>query len=122
MSADADYVGTDVSETEMDLVWGVLKDHVGQANAITSDEIDERLGGIDKEASNPQTRKIIRALIFHRQKPIGSGPKGYWVMASKTELEDTIAQLNQRKHAITAREDALVEGFHSYESMEGDRQ
>jgi len=120
MSTDAsEFAGTDVSEIEMDTVWDILKRHVGKDNAITSAELSEHLGGIDDLDSNPQTRKIIRGLIFKRNKPIGSGSQGYWVMASKGELEETFAQLNQRKHAITARQDALLEGWNSHDLEAG---
>ncbi|SIS00168.1 hypothetical protein SAMN05421858_5101 [Haladaptatus litoreus] len=112
MSTDKEeYWGCDASEKELDAVWSVLKDHVGEENAITSGEISDILGGMDELDSTPQTRKCVRALIHKRNIPIGSGHNGYWVMESEDELEDTIAQLTRRKQGITARQEKLVEGF-----------
>jgi hypothetical protein len=88
----------------------ILREHRGRANAITSDELADRLGWDDGNG-NPETRFAIRDLVEQTGLPVASCPQGYFVVETRRELKEYIGDLEQRKKGITARQEAVLEAF-----------
>lgn len=88
-----------------------MENHVGHLNPITSQELSERLGGIDSLDSTPNTRTLIRELTRQRNIPIAASPDGYFIITSKDELDSYMERLETRIEGIERRKDDVVMAF-----------
>jgi len=100
-------------------------DHVGEQNAITSDELATALDECDAHDTNPSIRDACRDLLLSRGVPVASGTDGYWIAADESELKDEIATIREKIGALNHRKmalDAAAEGwdFDSHESDTGE--
>lgn len=86
----------------------ILETCVGRDNAITSQELSERLGGLDELDSTPVTRRLVRDVIAEYRLPIAGCPDGYFVVQSATTYEDAQARLDARIQGILERKELLA--------------
>ena len=90
----------------------ILQDHRGKENAITSEELSDRLGGIDRLDSTPKTRmQLIRPLLVEHGYPVASWGGGYFLLSSEEEKEEYIAHLQDRIAGIEERIDSVEQAF-----------
>lgn len=78
-----------------DVTRELLLDHWGADNPISSREINEIIQ-VDNVGSFPQTRRIVRELLFEEGLPVASNNEGYYLIESEEELSDEIESLNGR--------------------------
>lgn len=89
----------------------ILEQHVGKDNAITSQELSERLGGLDTLDSTPNTRAVIRDVMEAYQLPIAGSSDGYYIVSGPDEYTDAMALLNSRIDGIRERQQLLAEAW-----------
>jgi len=102
--------GPDVDGDLLDDLEGLLLDHVGGDNKITSGEIADELD-IDDSGSNPKTRETIRILVEERQLPVIGSSHGYHVPESGDEVEEQVESLQSRAASIQERSQLIKEAW-----------
>jgi hypothetical protein len=85
----------------------VLAGRWGKSEAITSEEISNRLGGVDHLDSTPRTREAIRDLVVVEGMPIGACGDGYYLIETREELEECLSGLESRAMKILDRRAAI---------------
>jgi hypothetical protein len=95
-------------------ILNVLLQHRGEANSIRSYQIGREARVYDRDPTSYKVRACIRELIDEGV-PIGSGPDGYYIMATTTELQLNIAALSSRISSMTRRRDNLIKAFNEFE-------
>lgn len=83
---------------------------VGRENAIRADVLQERLG-LPRQRTAESVRALVKAAIEEHHICIGSGAKGYWLIANEGELTDALANLDNRMSGIRARADGMREAW-----------
>lgn len=76
-------------------------DHIGQHNAIPVAQLAKKIG-FEDTASCPALRQIISDLIDGGM-PIGACSRGYFLIRSKDELKEYVANLASRRNEIDRR-------------------
>lgn len=85
-----------------------LDGHTGKGNEITSQELSDRLGGVDHLDSTPNTRQNVIIPVMERYGlPIVGSPKGYYVAQSVDEYESAQDRLSARIAGIENRKELL---------------
>jgi hypothetical protein len=106
----------DVPEEQIKEVREILKDHRGVDNAISSAEINERVGIESTDGSQPRTREIIRFLMFEEDMVIGSHTgAGYFLIETEDELLDYIEDLDGRIQSIMERRKKVMDLYRGRE-------
>jgi len=86
----------------------LLSDHVGEANAITQQQLSDATG-----VNTSTLRSELRRLREERRIPIANQRDGYYVIQSKEELQDYIGHINQeiqsKKNTIEHTTEAFAE-------------
>jgi hypothetical protein len=85
----------------------LLLQHQGKGNEITSRELNEELG-LDNVGSFPQTRELVRDIIFEERIPIIGGGNGYYVAKDEQEIKDAVESLDGRITNTAERRMMLV--------------
>lgn len=110
----------DVPEIDRDTLAAgaaILVEHTGKGDYITSEELSDRLGGLDTLDSTPKTRALIRRLTYEWGMSIAANSNGYYMMESEAELREYQAFLRKRALRTQQRIFAVAENF--YEGQEG---
>lgn len=82
----------------------ILKQHVGQENAITVKTIHNMVSNRDDSGiTNPITRAVIKEIIAEESLPIASCPRGYFVINTVDEFNEYIRNLQSRMGGIQDR-------------------
>ena len=102
--------GPDVDGDLLDDLEGLLLDHVGSDNKITSGEIADELD-IDDSEANPKTRETIRILVEERQFPVIGSSHGYHVPESGDEVEEQVESLQSRAASIQERSELIKQAW-----------
>lgn len=111
----------DVSDEHVARAKAILKDHVGEANAITSQELSDELGGLDSLDSTPQTRAVVREVIAQHRLPVAGSANGYFVVASEDEYDAAIETLESRIIGIVERKTLLRLAYRENGDAYGDQ-
>lgn len=90
----------------------ILMEHRGRRDAITSEELAERVG-LETSNGNPEARFGIRSLIKKTGLPIAACPEGYFVITTRRELHDYLSALDGRIAGIESRKTMVEEAFES---------
>lgn len=80
----------------------VLKEHVGKARAIRSDQV-ARLVGLPSTPTSERVRFAVRNLIADGW-AVGSGATGFYLIECRTEFEETMADLQSRIAGLEQRQ------------------
>jgi len=95
---------SDIDADTLDVLESVLRDsHVGQQNAITSDELAVALDESDAHDTNPSIRDAVRQLVNDRQVPVCSSTRGYWIPENAGEIDEEIESIRDRIGALNTR-------------------
>jgi hypothetical protein len=95
---------SDIDADTLDVLESVLRDsHVGQQNAITSDELAVALDESDAHDTNPSIRDAVRQLVNDRQVPVCSSTRGYWIPENAGEIDEEIESIRDRIGALNER-------------------
>lgn len=95
---------TDIDPDTLDVLESVLRDsHVGEQNAVTSDELATALDESDRHDTNPSIRDAVRQLVNDRQVPVCSSTQGYWVPESADGIDEEIESIRDRIGALNER-------------------
>lgn len=89
---------------------GILMEHRGKKNAITSKKIAHKLG-IDEDDTHPKTRKLVLECMKEYQLPVGATNRGYFIITSEEELDEYVDNLNKRIRGDEKRRDAAIKFF-----------
>lgn len=81
----------------------------GRAKAKRADVLAAS-AGLERGRTEEHARRVVRALIDDGH-PIGSGPEGFWLIATEKDLAQVVAGLEKRARGIEARIGALVRAF-----------
>jgi hypothetical protein len=95
---------TDIDPDTLDVLESVLRDsHVGESNAVTSDELATALDESDRHDTNPSIRDAVRQLVNDRQVPVCSSTRGYWIPEDAGGIDDEIESIRDRIGALNTR-------------------
>jgi hypothetical protein len=95
---------TDIDPDTLDVLESVLRDsHVGEQNAVTSDELATALDESDRHDTNPSIRDAVRQLVNDRQVPVCSSTRGYWIPKNSAGIDDEIESIRDRIGALNTR-------------------
>jgi hypothetical protein len=95
---------TDIDPDTLDVLESVLRDsHVGEQNAVTSDELGTALDESDAHDTNPSIRDAVRQLVNDRQVPVCSSTRGYWIPQDADGIDDEIESIRDRIGALNER-------------------
>jgi len=95
---------SDIDADTLDVLESVLRDsHVGETNAITSDELATALDESDAHDTNPSIRDAVRQLVNDRQVPVCSSTRGYWIPEDAGEIDEEIESIRDRIGALNER-------------------
>lgn len=83
------------SEEQYEQALEILLQHQGKGNEITSRELNSELN-LDTVGSFPQTRTLIRDIMFEERIPIIGGGNGYYVAKTEQEVQDALDTLESR--------------------------
>ena len=83
------------SEEQYEQAKELLLQHQGKGNEITSRELNERLE-LDSVGSFPQTRELVRDIMFQERIPVIGGGNGYYVAETEEEIQNAIQTLTSR--------------------------
>lgn len=109
----------DLTPAFLDELEGILRQHVGKDDAITSGELASSVGIADAEG-NPKTREGVKVLIRERHVPIGSCSQGYYVMDDPAELAENLETLRGRIAGIEERMMILTRAWNQRKYGEAD--
>ena len=73
----------------------LLLNHRGKGNEISSREINKEVE-LDSVGSFPQTRKLVKDIMYQEQIPIIGGGNGYYVAETEEELASYLESLEGR--------------------------
>lgn len=107
-----------IPKEEIEEVREILKGHRGMDNAITSGEINERVGIEATDGSQPRTREAIKYLMFEENMVIGSHRTGYFLIESEEEMLDYIETLDSRIQGIMDRRKKVMDLYRGREPDE----
>jgi len=82
---------------------------VGMDQARPVSEIAKDLAVADADPTKYKIRQIIKSLIVEHEEPIGSCQNGYFIIDSRTELDEYLDDLRQRKRGIQDRIQAILD-------------
>jgi hypothetical protein len=82
----------------------------GHANAIPADVLQHRLG-LTRQRTAETVRALVLFAIEECQIAIGSGPDGYYLIATEAELGAVVANYERRIRGIRDRIEALREAW-----------
>jgi len=95
---------TDIDPNTLDVLESVLRDsHVGETNAVTSDELATALNESDRHDTNPSIRDAVRQLVNDRQVPVCSSTQGYWIPEDAPGFDAEIESIRDRIGALNER-------------------
>lgn len=95
---------SEVDPDTLNVLESVLRDsHVGERNAVTSDELATALDESDAHDTNPSIRDAVRQLVNHRQVPVCSSTQGYWIPKDADGIDDEIESIRDRIGALNER-------------------
>jgi len=95
---------TDIDPDTLDVLESVLRDsHVGETNAVTSDELATALDESDRHDTNPSIRDAVRQLVNDRQGPVCSSTRGYWIPKDANGIDEEIESIRDRIGALNER-------------------
>jgi len=95
---------TDIDPDTLDVLEAVLRDsHVGEQNAVTSDELATALDESDEHDTNPSIRDAVRQLVNDRQVPVCSSTRGYWIPKDADGIDEEIESIRDRIGALNTR-------------------
>lgn len=95
---------SDIGPDTLDVLEAVLRDsHVGEQNAVTSDELATALDESDAHDTNPSIRDAVRQLVNDRQVPVCSSTRGYWIPKDADGIDDEIESIRDRIGALNER-------------------
>jgi len=95
---------TDINADTLDVLESVLRDsHVGEQNAVTSDELATALDESDTHDTNPSIRDAVRQLVNDRQVPVCSSTQGYWIPEAAAGIDEEIDSIRDRIGALNER-------------------
>jgi hypothetical protein len=95
---------TDIDPDTLDVLESVLRDsHVGEQNAVTSDELGTALNESDAHDTNPSIRDAVRQLVNDRQVPVCSSTRGYWIPEDSDGIDEEIKSIRDRIGALNER-------------------
>jgi hypothetical protein len=83
---------------------------VGHANAIPADTLRQRLG-VSKQRTAETVRALVLFAIEECHIAIGSGPDGYYLIATEAELGAVVTNYERRIRGIEERIAALREAW-----------
>ncbi len=84
--------------------------HKGKENAIPANKIGRALN-IPENDTVSTTRKLITKLIKRDKMPIGASEKGYYIILTEEELNDSTRYLNDRIYGIYDRINRIISNF-----------
>ena len=88
----------------------ILLHHEGKANKITSAQIAEAIG-INEDATYAKTRNMILNCAKTYSLPLAANTKGYYLITSKEEYNEYIANLDKRIAGIQERKKIITENY-----------
>jgi hypothetical protein len=95
---------SDIDPDTLDVLESVLRDsHIGEQNAVTSDELATALDESDAHDTNPSIRDAVRQLVNDRQVPVCSSTRGYWIPEDATGIDEEIESIRDRIGALNER-------------------
>jgi len=95
---------SDIDPDTLDVLESVLRDnHVGEQNAVTSDELATALDESDRHDTNPSIRDAVRQLVNDRQVPVCSSTQGYWIPEDAAGIDEEIDSIRDRIGALDER-------------------
>jgi len=95
---------SDIDSDTLDVLASVLRsNHVGEQNAVTSDELAVALNESDAHDTNPSIRDAVRQLVNDRQIPVCSSTRGYWIPQDAGEIDEEIESIRDRIGALNTR-------------------
>jgi hypothetical protein len=87
---------------------------VGRRNALTSPDIQRRLG-LPREQTSESTRGLVLHAIEEHGVPIVSGGRGYWIAESQSEVDDYLGSLEARIVGVRNRQRALLRAWGTHQ-------
>lgn len=100
-----------VDSDTIDEVADILKDHRGEAEAISSAQINNQVQ-LDKSDTRSRTREVIKYLLFERGMAIGATNQGYYLIKTSEELLDNIERLDDRIFGLELRKKGIRMAYH----------
>jgi len=95
---------SDIDPDTLDVLESVLRDnHVGEQNAVTSDELATALDESDRHDTNPSIRDAVRQLVNDRQVPVCSSTQGYWIPKDADGIDEEVESIRDRIGALNER-------------------
>ena len=91
----------------------IMQKHIGRRNSISAGRIAEMLG-LKEEDTHVEPRKYLRQCIEELKVPLGAGPKGFYIIADKGELDRYIQELDNRIKGIKKRKKEVIDAFNDY--------
>lgn len=93
------------------LLFNWLREHKGEANRVTSYEIQSFLAENGYSIKRNNVGSLVNKIMFNRHAPICfSNSNGYYWATTREELEKTIADLESRRNSLQEHIDHL-KGF-----------
>lgn len=100
-------------------VKGILLDHCGRDNQISSREIN-KVVDLDNVGSFPQTRECIKDIMYEERIPIIGGGNGYYVAETEEEIAAALETLESRIIHTAERKMALTRAAREWDDIEPD--
>lgn len=94
------------SDEDYEAVKGIILDHRGKGNEISSREINEVVE-LDSVGSFPSTREVVKDIMFQERIPIVGGGNGYYIAETEEEVADALDTLESRIINTAERKMAL---------------
>lgn len=83
----------------------------GKANAINAPDLATKLG-YSSAPNQEELRAVIRQAI-EQGELIGSSNSGYWIIDSKSEVEEVLNSLQQRAQGVCDRRNSLLNSWNA---------
>lgn len=94
----------------------LLLEHRGRGNEIPSRELNEILE-LDSVGSFPQTRELVKDIMYQERIPIIGGGNGYYIAETQEEVDDYLETLESRITGNAERKMALQRAVEEWDDL-----
>lgn len=97
-------------EKRLEKIHAILLMHRGKGNEISSAQIAKTIG-IDEDATQSQTRSLIKRTAEEYGIPLSSNNHGYFIITAEDELAAYMDNLDSRIKGIEDRKKTMTENY-----------
>lgn len=105
------------TQEQYETVKELLLNHHGKGNEISSREINEAVE-LDNVGSFPQTRQLVKDIMYQEEIPIIGGGNGYYVAETEAEIASAIETFDSRITKNAERKLVLQRAARNWDTIE----